>query len=91
MTLLTSTAHTGTDYRAETNRIRLKNLDTGEYLHLSGDGATKNKNHSWSGTRRQANTLAQRAAARGEPFPYRKVRATAQKEIMRSKRLNGAD
>jgi len=91
MTMLTSTEHTHSDFRTIKNGLRLKNLDTGEYLHLSGHGVTKRKDHSWSGTRKQANTLAERAKARGEPFPFRKVRATAQKEIMRSKRLNGGD
>lgn len=39
------------------------------FLHLSGRGWTKSEDYGWSGFKHQANTLIERAAARGEEFP----------------------
>lgn len=49
---------------------RLWNPATRCYLHLSGAGETRNVNFSWIGFAYQADTLRQRAAARGEAWPY---------------------
>lgn len=49
---------------------RLLNPATRCYLHLSGAGETRNVNFSWIGFAYQADTLRQRAAARGEAWPY---------------------
>jgi len=52
------------------NKCRIYNFDTGEFLHLSGRGVTKDVNYSWLGHRGQANTLKERALARGEGWPF---------------------
>ncbi|MEN9062877.1 hypothetical protein [Ponticoccus litoralis] len=50
--------------------IRLRNPLTGEYLHLSGEGATRTTRWSWCGTRGRAKTLEQRTRARRQPWPW---------------------
>jgi len=54
--------------------VRLRNPATGAWLHLSGSGETRDRALSWSGTRKQAETLADRAGKRGEPWPYERAR-----------------
>lgn len=49
---------------------RLWNPETRCYLHLSGAGETPDVNLSWIGFAYQAETLRQRAATRGEDWPY---------------------
>jgi hypothetical protein len=53
--------------------IRLRDPETGAFLHLSGQGATTNTGESWLGFRHQAETLRQRAIARGDAWPFRPV------------------
>ncbi len=50
--------------------VRLQNPHTGDFLHLSGSGSTRDVNLSWLGFIRQADTLRERAAVRGEDFPF---------------------
>ena len=52
---------------------RLWNPLTGQYLHQSGTGETPGTVYAWRGLRSQADTLRQRAAARGEEWPYEVV------------------
>lgn len=51
----------------------LRNPETGEYLHLSGHGTTRNPVWAWIGFARQIETLRARAKIRGEPFPFEPV------------------
>lgn len=50
--------------------IRLRNPQTGLYLHLSGQGEIAGKDYAWRGLRHQARTLRERARTRGEEWPY---------------------
>ncbi len=50
--------------------IRLRDPQTGHYLHLSGQGSTPRFDWSWLGTHAQAQELRRRAQAKGAPFPY---------------------
>lgn len=52
------------------DKVRLRNPQTGELLHLSGQGTTTDVTWSWLGHRRQAETLRSRAAIRGEDWPF---------------------
>lgn len=54
-------------------KVRLRDTDTGEFLHLSGQGTTRNVHESWLGFKHQALTLAIRAFERGEEFPFSPV------------------
>lgn len=49
---------------------RLWNPETRCYLHMSGAGETRDVNFSWIGFAYQADALRQRAAIRGEGWPY---------------------
>lgn len=53
------------------HRIRLRNPETGAFLHCSGAGTTFDATWAWSGFRRQARALRARAEAQGEHWPYR--------------------
>lgn len=55
------------------DKVRLRDPQTGELLHLSGQGTTTNVTWSWLGYRHQAETLRQRAAIRGEDWPFQPV------------------
>ncbi|MDP2495887.1 hypothetical protein Q8W25_17800 [Shimia thalassica] len=55
------------------NMIRLRDPDTGDFLHLSGQGSTKDIGQSWLGYRHQADTLRSRACLAGTPFPYKAI------------------
>lgn len=50
--------------------VRLKNPETRRFLHLSGEGETDGETYAWLGYRHQADTLRDRAAVRGEAWPY---------------------
>ena len=50
--------------------IRLKNPDTGLYLHLSGVGEVKGTEWAWLGYRYQAETMRGRAVRQGVEWPY---------------------
>ena len=50
--------------------VRLWNRETKSYRHLSGQGETTDVNQSWLGFSYQADALRQRAAIRGEGWPY---------------------
>ena len=52
------------------DKVRLLNPQTGELLHLSGSGTTRDVTWSWLGHRHQAETLRRRAAGRGEDWPF---------------------
>ena len=52
------------------DKVRLRNPQTGELLHLSGHGTTTDVTWSWMGFRRQAAILRRRAIARGEEWPW---------------------
>lgn len=54
----------------KTAGIRLWNPTTRAYLHMSGEGETKDVNYSWRGFVRQAQELRCRAEIRGEEWPY---------------------
>lgn len=55
------------------SKVRLRDPSTGEFLHLSGTGMTPSVYQSWLGFIHQANTLKQRATARGEGWPFIQV------------------
>jgi len=55
------------------SKVRLRNPNTGEFLHLSGAGTTPNARWAWLGHMHQAATLQQRASARGEDWPFRTI------------------
>lgn len=73
MTVQISKAAGLNNWRA-VDMIRLKDPLTGEYLHLSGTGRTKNVAWSWLGTHQQARTLRERVLERGEGWPWRATR-----------------
>jgi len=50
--------------------IRLWNPETRRYLHLSADMETDGTSYAWFGYRHQANALRDRAAVRGDDWPY---------------------
>lgn len=52
------------------DKVRLRNPQTGELLHLSGQGTTTDVTWSWLGYHHQAETLRSRAAIRGEEWPF---------------------
>jgi hypothetical protein len=52
------------------SKSRLRNSSTGELLHLSGEGTTRDVHQSWLGHKHQAEILKQRALARGESWPF---------------------
>ena len=47
-----------------------RKLQTGELLHLSGQGTTTDVTWSWLDYHHQAETLRSRAAIRGEDWPF---------------------
>lgn len=55
----------------DTRMHRLWNPETRQYLHLSATGETPDVNMSWLGYAHQADTLRNRALARGDDWPYR--------------------
>lgn len=55
------------------DKVRLRDPQTGELLHLCGQGTTTNIAWSWLGHRHQAETLRQRAAIRGDDWPFQPV------------------
>jgi hypothetical protein len=55
------------------NKVRLRDPSTGAFLHLSGSGTTPSVGQSWLGHMHQADTLKQRAKARGEDWPFQQV------------------
>lgn len=57
--------------RHDPRLIRLRNPQTGAYLHMSGKGETAGKAHAWLGLKRQAKMIRERAKIRGEAFPYK--------------------
>ncbi|WP_243612958.1 hypothetical protein [Shimia aestuarii] len=56
------------------HKFRLRDCTTGEFLHLSGQGRTRDIKLSWLGFSHQAQTLRDRALARGEPWPFTPIR-----------------
>jgi hypothetical protein len=48
---------------------RLRNPVTGAFLHLSGQGETRDQNYAWSGTADQARNLRAKLH-QGQQFPY---------------------
>lgn len=55
------------------SKVRLRDPSTGEFLHQSGTGMTRSVHWSWLGHMHQADTLKQRAKARGEDWPFQQV------------------
>ncbi|QBR35724.1 hypothetical protein ETW23_05795 [Leisingera sp. NJS201] len=55
------------------DKVRLRNPQTGELLHLSGQGTTTDVTWSWLGYNHQAETLRSRATTRGEDWPFAPV------------------
>lgn len=55
------------------DKIYLVDDGTGDFLHLSGSGRTRNPDWAWLGFKHQAETLKQRAKASGSDFPFRPV------------------
>ncbi len=62
------------EYHNPKPKVRLKDRVTGEYLHLSGAGVTTGTHYAWNGTKAQARALRDRAAARGEDWPFKAVK-----------------
>ncbi|KKL53501.1 hypothetical protein LCGC14_2274820 [marine sediment metagenome] len=61
------------DYHQTPAKIRLRH-ESGQYLHLSGEGLTSGDEHAWNGTKAQARTLRDRAIAAGEDWRFRAVK-----------------
>lgn len=55
------------------DKVRLMNPQTGQFLHLSGNGATPTARLAWLGTRDQAQELRRRARIAGRDWPYRMI------------------
>ena len=55
------------------NKVRLINPETQEFLHMSGQGVTKDVTWSWLGYHYQAETLRRNATTRGEIWPFQPV------------------
>lgn len=53
------------------NMVRLRNPETGKYLHQSAKGEVNTIAYSWLGLPHQAHTLRARANTANTPFPYR--------------------
>lgn len=54
-------------------KVRLRDPETGLYLHFSGHGTTQGTTWAWSGTPQQAANMRRAARERGEQFPYRRA------------------
>lgn len=68
------TGNTKNGYKAADPRlIRLQNTENGQFLHLSGQGDTRDETWAWIGYRHQAKTLAERAEISGDRWPYKVV------------------
>ncbi len=52
------------------DKVRLRIPESQVYLNLSGTNTTTDLNWSWLGHRHQAQTLRERALARGEDWPF---------------------
>ena len=52
------------------DKLRLVHAETGELLHLSGNGTTRDTSYSWLGFKHQADNLKAHAEMRGETWPY---------------------
>lgn len=52
------------------DKVRLRNPQTGELLHLSGQGTTSDVTWSWLGYIRQAETLRTLAEVQGDDWPF---------------------
>lgn len=61
------------DIMLSKSKVRLRDPKTGAFLHLSGTRTTTNQHWSWLGHMHQADTLKQRANARGEYWPFQQV------------------
>lgn len=66
-------------WREDPRLFRLWDPESRTYLHLSGKGTTASVDHSWLGFSYQAENLRQRAAIRGEDWPFVRVRRDAHK------------
>ncbi|MCB1401277.1 MAG: hypothetical protein KDJ82_16285 [Rhodobacteraceae bacterium] len=56
------------------DKLRLRDPETGAFLHMAGTGTTQVLAWAWLGTARQAETLRERALARGEDWPFTPIR-----------------
>ena len=74
--------------RRARNMIRLRDPDTGEFLHLSGAGTTRDISFSWIGLQSQAVELQRRAMAAGEDFPFHAVHRAVLARLDVSDRIN---
>ncbi|WP_170335026.1 hypothetical protein [Ruegeria arenilitoris] len=61
--------------------VRLRNPETGEYLHASGTGTVFGIDWSWLGFRRQAEALRQATLSRNEPWVFIIVHRDENEEI----------
>ncbi|MBB5515796.1 hypothetical protein FHS89_001816 [Rubricella aquisinus] len=52
------------------DKVRLRNMQTGELLHMSGRGTTTDVNWAWIGFLHQAETLRIRANLSGSDWPF---------------------
>jgi len=55
------------------DKVRLRNPQTRDLLHLSGAGVTTDVTWAWLGHMHQARTLRERALIRGEDWPFMPV------------------
>lgn len=71
--LVTGNSKAKPAFRKSGNSVRFFDPWRKEYLHLSGTGTTRGTAYAWIGTKRQARTLRDQAAERGEHWPYKAV------------------
>ena len=57
------------------NRVRFRDPNTKQYLHLSGRGFTRGTDYAWIGTRAQARALRDQALAEDREWPFTAVKA----------------
>lgn len=53
--------------------IRFKHVETGEYLHLAGEGVVSGTTFAWLGTRKQARNLRDKAVQKGQEWLFKAV------------------
>ena len=75
--------HRANDPRNANQMVRLVDPDTGDFLHLSGDGRTRNPGQSWLGWRKQSDTLKSRALSKGQNWPFIEVSRNAIVVVLR--------
>ncbi|MFV1573726.1 hypothetical protein VXL47_12300 [Phaeobacter sp. JH20_30] len=52
------------------DKVRLRNPETGELLHMGGETLTRSIDYAWLGNRHQAEQLRKRAEMNGSDWPF---------------------